>query len=70
MLSKTAEYALRALLVLARRGARGGAAVRAEEIADAVGAPRNYMSKTLHALAKQGFVASARGPLGGFTLAV
>ena len=68
MLSKTAEYALRALLVLARRGTTG--TVRAEEIADAVGAPRNYMAKTLHALTKEGLVASARGPLGGFTLTV
>ena len=68
MLSKTAEYALRALLVLARRGTAG--TVRAEEIADAVGAPRNYMAKTLHALTKEGLVASARGPLGGFTLTV
>ena len=43
--------------------------MRADEIADATGAPRNYMAKTLNALAKAGIVTSARGPLGGFTLA-
>jgi Rrf2 family protein len=68
MLSTTSDYALRAILVLARR--HGGRPVRADEIADATGAPRNYLAKTLNALAKAGVVTSARGPLGGFALAV
>jgi Rrf2 family iron-sulfur cluster assembly transcriptional regulator len=68
MLSATADHALRATLVLARR--YGAGPVRAEEIADATGAPRNYLSKTLYALVKAGLVTSARGPTGGFTLAV
>lgn len=68
MLSATAEYALRAVLILARADA--SQPLRAEAIAAATGAPRNYLSKTLHALAKAGIVRSARGPLGGFTLAV
>jgi Rrf2 family protein len=68
MLSATADHALRAVLVLARDGGRG--MMRADEIADAIGAPRNYMAKTLGALAKAGLVTSARGPLGGFALAV
>ena len=67
MLSSTSDYALRAILFLARH--HGGPALRADEIARATGAPRNYMSKTLNALAKAGLVTSARGPLGGFTLA-
>lgn len=66
MLSSTSDYALRALLVLARR--RGLGPVRADEVADATGAPRNYMAKTLNALAKAGIVSSLRGPAGGFTL--
>ncbi len=71
MLSNTADYALRAILVLARHyGHHGGRPVRAEEIADATGAPRNYLSKTLHALARAGIVSSTRGPAGGFRLAV
>jgi Rrf2 family protein len=67
VLSSTADYALRAILVLAKH--RGTRALRADEIADATGSPRNYMAKTLNALAKAGLVTSARGPLGGFIIA-
>jgi Rrf2 family transcriptional regulator, iron-sulfur cluster assembly transcription factor len=66
MLSATADYALRATLVLARTPGRP---LRADEIAAATGAPRNYMAKTLNALARAGILTSARGPLGGFALA-
>ena len=68
MLSITSDYALRAVLLLGR--AYGGRPLRADEIADATGAPRNYLAKTLNALAKAGVVTSARGPQGGFALAV
>lgn len=67
MISATSEYALRAVLVLAQVGDR---TVRADEIAQAIGAPRNYLAKTLNALAKHGVVTSARGPTGGFQLAI
>jgi len=66
ILSATAEYALRAVLVLAREGRR----LSADEIARATGAPANYLSKTLNVLAKAGIVTSARGPAGGFGLAL
>ena len=33
------------------------------------GAPRNYLGKTLGALVRAGLLRSARGPLGGFSLA-
>jgi Rrf2 family transcriptional regulator, iron-sulfur cluster assembly transcription factor len=66
MLSQTAEYALRAALYLARCVDRRP--VTAETIARAVGAPANYMSKTLHTLAKAGIVEGVRGPNGGFRL--
>ena len=66
MLSATADHALRATLVLARHAS--GTRLRATAIADAVGAPRNYMAKTLNQLAKAGIVSSSRGPLGGFLL--
>jgi len=68
MLSSTSDYALRAILVLAQ--AEHGQPMRADEIARATGSPANYLAKTLNALAKAGLVASARGPLGGFTLLV
>jgi Rrf2 family transcriptional regulator, iron-sulfur cluster assembly transcription factor len=68
MLSQTAEYALRATLFLAR--VPDGRPVAAEAIAKALGAPPNYLSKTLHALAKAGLVEGVRGPNGGFRLVV
>jgi Rrf2 family transcriptional regulator, iron-sulfur cluster assembly transcription factor len=68
MLSQTAEYALRATIYLAR--CADGRPVAAEAIAGALGAPANYMSKTLHMLAKAGIVAGVRGPNGGFRLVV
>lgn len=68
MLSRTAEYALRAVLFVAGRSE--GRPMRVEEVADAIGAPRNYLSKTMHILARDGILTSTRGPRGGFTLAV
>ncbi|MEP6999853.1 MAG: Rrf2 family transcriptional regulator [bacterium] len=68
MLTRTAEYAVRAVIVLARH--YGERAVSADEIASVLGAPRNYLSKTLNALARRGILTSARGPGGGFSLAI
>jgi Rrf2 family protein len=66
MLSQTSEHAIRALLFLAQRAE--GEAVPASRIAAALGAPANYLAKTLNALARQGLIASTRGPAGGFRL--
>ena len=66
MISQTAEHALRAVLYLARQPGP----TPAVEIAAALGAPPNYLSKTLHRLAKAGIVAGTRGPTGGFRLTV
>lgn len=68
MLSRTAEYAVRATIVLA--GHFGERCVSVDEIASILGAPRNYLSKTLRTLAHRGILTSARGPGGGFSLAV
>lgn len=67
MISKTSEYALRAVLFLAAR--HDGGLVRATDIADEIGVPANYLSKTLHALVGAGILISERGPNGGFALA-
>lgn len=67
MLSQTAEYALRAVLHLAREGTDGP--VRVDDIAQALDVPRNYLSKILHVLARSGVLTSTRGPHGGFELA-
>ncbi|RMH18750.1 MAG: Rrf2 family transcriptional regulator [Gemmatimonadetes bacterium] len=68
MLSQTAVYALRAVLYLSERGAEEP--VRVDDIARDLDVPRNYLSKILHALARDGVLASLRGPRGGFSLAV
>jgi Rrf2 family protein len=64
MWSATAEYAVRAVLILAQ----SATPKTADAIANAIGAPPNYMAKTLNALAREGILKSARGPLGGFSL--
>lgn len=66
MISKTAQYALRAVVLLAaEEGSRRGA----QEIAERIGAPPNYMGKLLKQLAASGVVESSRGSGGGFRLA-
>ena len=67
MLPRTAEYAVRAAVLLARY--HGARLVSADEIASVLGAPRNYLSKTLNALVRSGVLTSMRGPHGGFALA-
>jgi Rrf2 family protein len=66
MLSQTAEYALRAVLYVAQHGDR---LVQVSEMAQALRIPRNYLSKTVHALAREGVLESTRGKSGGFRLA-
>ena len=67
MLSQTAEYALRAVLAIAAREGEGSPA-RAAALAGELGVPANYLSKTLHQLAKAGVLRSTRGKHGGFRL--
>ena len=66
MVSKTALYAIRALCALAKLpgGERAGAA----SIAEAIGAPPNYLGKLLQTLSRQGLVESKKGLNGGFCL--
>lgn len=67
LLPQTAEYAVRAVLhIAAHADARP---LHVGEIAASLGVPQNYLSKTLHQLARTGLLTSARGPTGGFRLA-
>lgn len=68
MLSQTAEYALRAVLYLAEHGKTGPISVGV--LSHTLSLPRNYLSKTLHVLAKRRILSSVRGPGGGFQLAI
>jgi len=67
-LSKTSRYALQAATYLAEHWDRDEA-IMVREIADRTGIPRNYLSKLLHQLARDGIVVSERGRRGGFRLA-
>jgi len=67
MLSQTAEYALRASLWIAEHPDR--APVRVGDLAEALNIPQNYLSKTLHLMARAGVLQSIRGKHGGFRLA-
>ena len=66
ILSQTAVYALRAVLHLAE--VEGEEPLRVDDIAEALDVPRNYLSKILHVLAREGVLTSTRGPHGGFRL--
>jgi Rrf2 family protein len=68
ILSRSGEYALLALLHLADRS--DATPVRGGDIARALDAPANYLSKLLHQLARAGVLDSTRGPQGGFALAI
>jgi Rrf2 family protein len=64
VISHTGQYAIRALVYLARAGA--GANVTASEVAEATGLPPNYLTKILGLLVQHGILESTRGPHGGF----
>lgn len=67
MISKTDQYALRAVLCLAQQPA--GSTLGAAHLAGRLGLPANYLSKILYTLARAGVLVSERGPRGGFRLA-
>lgn len=64
MISQTAEYALRAVLFLADRGAE----CNTQEIAEGTLVPAGYLAKVLQALSRGKIVKSRRGLHGGFFL--
>ncbi len=65
MLSKTAEYALRAVVWLAREPGR---AESSEHLAEATKVPRRYLHKVLQDLVHAQIVRSQSGPGGGYAL--
>jgi Rrf2 family protein len=67
MLSGTAEYALRAVVHIARYGR--GRAMKSAELSEATEIPKNYLSKILMDLARAHVLRSTRGRNGGFALA-
>lgn len=67
MLSKTAEYALRAVVWLAREPGR---AESADHLAKVTKVPRRYLHKVLQDLVHADLVRSQPGPGGGYSLRV
>lgn len=67
MVSKTCEYAIRAMLFVAQKS-KSNTKVGVKEIAKAIDSPEPFIAKILQDLAKNGLVLSAKGPTGGFYL--
>jgi Rrf2 family protein len=67
MISQTAEYALRAVVVL---GSSAGTPLTTRQIAEQTRVPPGYLSKVLQALGRAGLVQAQRGLYGGFVLAL
>ena len=67
MFSKACEYAIRALVFIARKS-NDGSRVGIKEIALGTDAPEFFIAKILHGLSKKGMVQSLKGPTGGFFL--
>ncbi len=65
MISKTAEYALRAVACLA---GRAGEPMSADRLAEITKVPRRYLTRVLQDLAAAGLVRSRPGPGGGYEL--
>ena len=65
MISQTAEYALRAVVML---GSNLGSPRTTQQIAEQTRVPSGYLSKVLQALGRAGLVEAQRGLHGGFVL--
>lgn len=67
MVSKTCEYAIRAIIFIAQKS-RNGNKVGIKEIAKGIDSPEHSIAKILQDLNRKGFVQSLKGPNGGFYL--
>lgn len=67
LLGQTAEYALRALAILAELDP--GESMRAADVAEKTGVPAQYLSKVLRRLVARGLLRAQKGHGGGFALA-
>lgn len=65
MLSKTCEYALRAMIYIAKRS-KDGAMVNIKEISENIDSPELFAAKILQDLSRRGFLQSSKGRYGGF----
>lgn len=66
LISKTGQYAIRALVFIQKETAESDIRVGIKPIAEGVSAPMAFTSKILQTLSKFGFIESIKGPGGGF----
>jgi Rrf2 family protein len=66
LFSRRCEYALQAVLYVARKPEDELTSIR--ELTAALGIPYHFLGKTLQALSRQGLLVSHKGPRGGFAL--
>ena len=67
MISKTCEYAIRAMLFIAQKS-MNEKKVSIKQVAKAIGAPEPFIAKILQELGKKKLLLSVKGPNGGFYL--
>lgn len=67
MFSKTCEYAIRAMIFIAKKSSNGSK-VGIKEIAQGIDSPEHFIAKILQDLSRKGLVQSLKGPTGGFYL--
>lgn len=65
MFSKTCEYAIRAMMFIAKKSDQG-VKVGIKEISKGISAPEHFIAKILQDLSRRGLVQSVKGPNGGF----
>jgi len=65
MFSKTCEYAIRAMIFVAKKS-KSDIRVGIKEIAKGTDAPEHFMAKVMQELSRKKLVNSAKGPNGGF----
>ncbi|POY35162.1 transcriptional regulator [Solitalea longa] len=65
MLSKTCEYAIRALVYIVFKSQKGNK-LSIKDIAYEIDSPEHFTAKILQTLSRQGIVSSTKGPNGGF----
>lgn len=69
MFSKTCEYALRALVLIAK-GSLNGDFVKQKDITLKLESPEAFTARVVQQLSKNNFVQAAKGPFGGYFIPV
>ena len=67
MLSKTCEYALRAMIYIAQQS-KDGHMVNIKEVSEKINSPELFIAKILQSLSKKGYLQSSKGRYGGFCI--